>query len=231
MTASSTGGVGILNERTKMSTLVRMSGGRDYDEVFYFADEKGISIEIIHEEAYRQLIVKEYLAGQGSLDLLNGTQILTEAVLPKGVPPDVHAATVKDYLEELQPNESVVITDPYILQDNGDKSHLKRLLEILKNVVPNVGLISLVVDPKRRNPSFEQEVKKELTLLNSNLKFSIVDSGEFHDRFWIVDRTKGLILGTSLNGLGKRISLLAFLDGADVADIVSLLDAKTLAYL
>ena len=45
-------------------------------------------------------------------------------------------------------------------------------------------------------------------------------SYDFHDRFWIADRKKGFYTGTSINGIGKRISLINLLSEEDVEIII-----------
>lgn len=46
-------------------------------------------------------------------------------------------------------------------------------------------------------------------------------SKNFHDRFWIADRERGLIIGSSLNKIGSKIFLIDRLSEADVAAIVA----------
>lgn len=48
----------------------------------------------------------------------------------------------------------------------------------------------------------------------------VLFTSEFHDRFWISNRKKGFYTGTSLNGVGKRISLINTISEEDVRQIV-----------
>jgi hypothetical protein len=50
-----------------------------------------------------------------------------------------------------------------------------------------------------------------------------VITDEFHDRFWIdPDNLKGIVMGTSLNGISKKICLVDHISSADVRQIVEL---------
>ena len=55
--------------------------------------------------------------------------------------------------------------------------------------------------------------------INTSIKVSQKYTDDFHDRFWIIDDKKGLFIGTSLNGIGKRYSLIDYLQDSDVANI------------
>jgi hypothetical protein len=51
-------------------------------------------------------------------------------------------------------------------------------------------------------------------------------SEKFHDRFWLADGARGLVVGTSLNGLGKRYALVDFMQPSDVRDVVQALKTE-----
>lgn len=49
----------------------------------------------------------------------------------------------------------------------------------------------------------------------------MVESNDFHDRFWIADRARGLVIGTSLNKIGSRIFFVDQLSGSDVKAVLA----------
>ena len=50
-----------------------------------------------------------------------------------------------------------------------------------------------------------------------------VATDQFHDRFWIdPENGSGIVMGTSLNGIGKKIALIDHLSSSDVAEIAGL---------
>ena len=54
-----------------------------------------------------------------------------------------------------------------------------------------------------------------------DLDIRIIESNDFHDRFWIADRERGLIIGTSLNQIGTRKFFVDELSQSDVAAVLA----------
>jgi hypothetical protein len=78
-----------------------------------------------------------------------------------------------------------------------------------------------VADKKVSCPAVQDEVTMALTAAVPNLKIRTTHSGDFHDRFWIADRTRGVILGTSLNKIGSKIF---FIDRPTSSDVTAVLN-------
>lgn len=57
-----------------------------------------------------------------------------------------------------------------------------------------------------------------------NREIEVEYSDAFHDRFWIANGNKGFISGTSLNGVGKRYSLIEILSEEDVTSIMDIVN-------
>lgn len=66
-------------------------------------------------------------------------------------------------------------------------------------------------------------VSKSIIIEVLKKKFSNVtyaDSSDFHDRFWLLNGERGIVVGTSLNGIGNKIFLIAPLEHDDVKIIM-----------
>ena len=50
-----------------------------------------------------------------------------------------------------------------------------------------------------------------------------------HDRVWIADRKRGLVVGTSFNGLGSRAAFLLPLPDPDLVAVLEYLDEHSLS--
>ena len=88
---------------------------------------------------------------------------------------------------------------------------------MLSNIIEKSNSQFVVVITDNRDYKAKSfELVKSKVGASIKLKFSL----DFHDRFWIVDRKNGICSGTSLNGVGKRISLLNEISEEDVRDIV-----------
>ena len=82
--------------------------------------------------------------------------------------------------------------------------------------------MSFITCPKYNTDLFS-DFKESLIRLNPELSVVCKTTKEFHDRFWIIDRTKGLFIGTSLNGIGKRYALVDIIRDNDTKDLMNAL--------
>lgn len=73
---------------------------------------------------------------------------------------------------------------------------------------------------KKANSQVEAATREHLDSLKPGVSLVVHKSEDFHDRFWIVDKSRGVVVGASLNGLGSRLFLIDELKGADVAAIL-----------
>jgi hypothetical protein len=56
--------------------------------------------------------------------------------------------------------------------------------------------------------------------MNPHISVEHSKSKYFHDRFWIADDLRGIFVGTSLNGLGKKYALVDNIRDSDTNSIV-----------
>jgi hypothetical protein len=120
------------------------------------------------------------------------------------------------------PSELVVV-DPFFF--TASKRTPPNYAEIIDGLWAGVveSLASLVIimeHPKFVDAGLLRDASTKALARNTGLRFKHVTSDAFHDRFWIVDRTRGLFLGTSANRLGYKYALADRLEDADVADII-----------
>jgi hypothetical protein len=62
----------------------------------------------------------------------------------------------------------------------------------------------------------------------SGVRLTHASSQELHDRVWIADSTRAVVVGTSFNGIGKRAAFILPLPEADLAAILEFLAARGL---
>jgi hypothetical protein len=152
---------------------------------------------------------------------------LTEAVMPPGVATRPTLLKVLEaMLVRLSASTSLTIVDPYLFHD-GAAAELGDLLSVIGTTTPTISLLRLVTKPLRQS-TMVGDLRLALASTAPQCQVHHVSTNRYHDRFWIVDETKGLFVGTSLNGIGKKYSIVDYLDSHDVADIVSDLMAQKL---
>lgn len=122
--------------------------------------------------------------------------------------------------------ESLIVIDPYLFSGPSnsatkiaqDFSHCARLDENDNQLQ----VISII-----HGRSVTNAVKSAiLGTASGSLRFNVKESDVFHDRVWIADGDRGLVIGTSLNGIGRRASFLLPLPAEDLKSILTYIDEK-----
>lgn len=155
---------------------------------------------------------------------------LEEAVLHKSDTGDKKAfdllvETLRRKVMDLAPSQSLTLVDNYVFAPNipDKQAYLEMFEDIFGPVVGSIKQVRFVTSPGHYSRLLYQDVTQLLTRLNPQLLVECSTTGDFHDRVWIADETKGLFVGTSLNGIGKRYALVDNLRDEDTKGIVSAL--------
>lgn len=168
--------------------------------------------------------VRRILLEQG-LSTLWQTVVFEEEVLPRT--PDVPAlvAVLREMLEQLAPESDFIVVDRFLFprEKRCPNGYLDTLLEVLEPVVRGVRKL-LVITSQDHNAQLRAELEERLRISYPGCRFTHCCSENFHDRFWIADRSQGLFVGASLNGLGLRYALADYLATDDVQEIVRALE-------
>uniref|UniRef100_UPI003AB6FA09 hypothetical protein n=1 Tax=Enterocloster clostridioformis TaxID=1531 RepID=UPI003AB6FA09 len=168
----------------------------------------GISIEFCKRSSNKndETIISDYMQQ-------NGFDYVYEEVLWKNM-------TDKEKIEKFSTNFSkveaegkeLIIVDPYLFNDSTDD-----YCDMLASIINHSDAQSVVVITDN---SHYKKISYDKVANKVNRPISNKFSGDFHDRFWIAGRKKGFCTGTSLNGIGKRISIINLLSEDDVSEII-----------
>lgn len=143
----------------------------------------------------------------------NNLIYIGEKVLWKKMTDDEKANTFSIEFQKIgTENNELIIIDPYLFSTD-DMTYCNLLGKIIQK---SKAKLVIVVTDKRHYK------EKSLNVVKSKINIPLEEkfSEDFHDRFWISNRTKGFCTGTSLNGVGKRISLINVIEDDDIKDIV-----------
>lgn len=123
------------------------------------------------------------------------------------------------FVSTLKPIQKLIIVDPYFFPKLADVDDVSKIfVGLLKPIVND--LKEIVVVSNGSNKSSESAYIEKLQEANRNLRVSSFYSKDFHDRFWLNGEVdKGIVVGTSVNGIGKKISLVDKLSSSDVQQI------------
>lgn len=129
---------------------------------------------------------------------------------------------VIDILDSLKSQgNTVIITDNYLFPKTYDDIYKKYLKNILNHL--KAKKIIHLGNERAFNKNLFDYVKFELSFSKTSLNHENVN--DFHDRFWITKETlSGMVIGSSLNGIGKKFCYYNELNRQDVETILNYLN-------
>ncbi|MBC9936940.1 MULTISPECIES: hypothetical protein [unclassified Leucobacter] len=166
------------------------------------------------------------LQDEGPSFFLNASW-LQHDISPKE-PPKTAEQRMSDRMRKLAPNDELIITDPYLFTSSRKHDSRDYAASVADMIEPTLvrGLrITAIVSPAQNDAAVRTAVLDQLNARCRDLDISVVESPDFHDRFWIADRTRGLVVGASLNKIGSRIFFVDELSESDVDAVLSEVDA------
>lgn len=176
-------------------------------------EQCGLEFRIVNLGGYALEECKELIRQYGVSSVLSAKRIQEELIPKKSdsSPKYLIVRMLRDKLLALSPAESLLIIDNYmfpnnIVSDTGCQDYLQMFEDIFASVITMLREVTFIT---RSNYNWDlfAAMKEALLVLNPNLTVICKCTDEFHDRFWILDHTRGLFIGTSLNGIGKRYAL------------------------
>ncbi len=179
-------------------------------------------------------IIKEhgpdYILRNGTTSIWTA-HLIEEAILPQAARTARQPLydMLKAFLAKLDPPTSITIIDPYFLKSRNDPAYVAAIQNVLGPTLQRVQHLIIVRDMTKDTPGALSTITTALLSAHPTLHISNHHSLDFHDRFWIVNGARGIVVGTSLNGIGNRLCLLDYLAREDVANIVQELRNRGLA--
>lgn len=142
--------------------------------------------------------------------------ILQEEILFQNMTLEEKKKKIDDYISKINVSNKdiIVIIDQYLFSKNSNDEYVNYLIDSLNNL--NFSKLIIITNNKSFDESIFENVKSQLYSENISIYFS----DNYHDRFWISDCGKGFTIGTSLNGVGKKISRISFLEDDEVIELL-----------
>lgn len=152
-----------------------------------------------------------------------GLSISMEDTLSKSIPLTDAAGKLRRLLKGLSPANSITIIDPYIFPDRHDVDYVNFLLDVFSETFDAVHEINFISHPACTCEVLRDDVARVI-LKRHNMTVKNYTSSDFHDRLWIIDNDRGIYCGNSLNGIGKKFSLVAGIEAADIQEINKMIE-------
>ncbi|MBB1269124.1 hypothetical protein [Shewanella sp. SR44-3] len=124
------------------------------------------------------------------------------------------------FVMTLKPIKTLIIIDPYFYPKISDIDEIsKKFIGLISPIINDLKKI-IVISNGNNKFSIDGYISK-LHEVNQNLEVNNHFSNDFHDRFWLnAVENKGIVVGTSVNGIGKKISLVDSLASSDVEQVL-----------
>ena len=165
----------------------------------------------------------DFIIQHGFTDYTQMQLILEDLTTPSTPPTQIESILIR-YLSNIGIDDELIIVDPYFFPRNMDSSYPELIVKILSQFACKLSCLRIVTAShhgafsERTKATIEEEIKKRYSSIN----IAHTKSNYLHDRFWISNkRGKGILTGTSLNGFGKKYSIVDYLSDQDVKDIVA----------
>lgn len=170
--------------------------------------------------------ILEYIFKYGISSLIN-TVSLNEEIVARGSSQNQIIQTLHKYLDSISIDNELIIIDPYFFP-SPNNDYIQFINNILNKYLSNISKLVIISLPNF-NVNTKNSFLSDFNAIKPDLNIEHKTTDIFHDRFWISgNREKGIITGTSLNGLGRKYSLIDRLNINDVKEIVSVLKQNNL---
>jgi len=161
---------------------------------------------------------REYIVENGISSLFNFS-LTCDAVMHGGIHVDEIADIVLQFVEKLKGVKDLFIIDPYFYSDDPDCVALfGKMMSALSEELSSVTFFTNGSKASKRST-----MHSVLKAVAPKVSIEDVVTDEFHDRFWIdAANNVGIVMGTSLNGIRKKIALIDHLSKFDASEIAKL---------
>jgi hypothetical protein len=127
--------------------------------------------------------------------------------------------------------EALIIVDPYVFSGPADRAteiadEFKRTARVGGKWLKR---IHFVYDASTKCTTKTVKTAISKVLKDASIKVTSRASSVMHDRVWIADRKRALVVGTSFNGLGSRAAFLLPLPDPDLQALLEFLDENSLS--
>jgi len=127
--------------------------------------------------------------------------------------------------------KELIVIDPYLQSGDSEENSATQYVKDFEHAsrIKNNSLKKLTVIFSSNNGQ-TKVVKEKLRQLahDNSCDYKTVDNDTIHDRIWIKDREKAIVVGTSLRGLGNRLCFILPLPDYDVESLLEYLRGQNL---
>ncbi|MCJ7977190.1 hypothetical protein LOS88_21555 [Aeromonas veronii] len=150
--------------------------------------------------------------------------ITCDSILHTGIAVDEVETVILGFIRTLKDVKNLMIIDAFFYSNEEQVLHLfKKMILELSDSLQSITFFTQEPRPKdakKRSPDAMHNILKSL---NPNIRIKDIVTDEIHDRFWLdADNNKGIVMGTSLNGVTKKLTLIDYLQPSDARAVIDI---------
>lgn len=150
--------------------------------------------------------------------------ITCDSILHPSITVDEVETVILGFIRTLKGVKNLMIIDAFFYSNEEKVLHLfKKIILELSDSLQSITFFTQEPkskDAKKRSPDAMHNILKSI---NPNITIKDIITDEIHDRFWLdVDNKKGIVMGTSLNGVTKKLTLIDYLQPSDARAVIDI---------
>lgn len=156
---------------------------------------------------------------QNGLSSLFNFSILMEDITSPSIKYDEIENMILKFTSQLNGSKKIIITDPYMYNIKNNDFNLFE--KIIKSFCSDLEELIFITPSDKKFQVSKSDIHNIIKQIKPSINIIDFNSDEFHDRFWIgLDTNIGIVIGTSLNGISKKIAVIDRLSSNNVDDII-----------
>lgn len=197
-----------------------------FEEFVEYLRRFDIYLSEFHPDGLVEEALRQQIRQHGISSILARVRIQESLMTPRQ-DSDQIADLLSQMIGDLGAVQTLELIDPYLLiAGRGQRDvHVARVVRILSSSLGQISLLRIIHDPRHVDPAIQEMLASQLDHVAPGLTLDFVGSRDFHDRFVIADRRRGLVVGCSLNGLGSKYALFDMLSHEDAEHLGAVLSA------
>ena len=163
--------------------------------------------------------IAEHIREHGLASLFK-VSIVMEDITTPGMEVDELEGLIEKFVRSLAGARRLIIVDPYLYGSSKDPASVSsRFAKMIGWLDDELEEIITYTNGQSQG---KQQLQLAVTSARASVSFDDRVQTDLHDRFWIdPDEKRGIVFGTSLNGLGLKLALVDRLSNDDVETILS----------